>query len=87
MIQLTGNRVAILRDVPEDKTEAGILLLSRSIKKKQTGKVVLVGETVDKNLIGTTVVFDPNCGGSPLEHDNQELLLIFKSDIWATLKN
>lgn len=84
-MRLLETRVLVLRKGQKDKTDGGIYIPEQSQEKRQSGKVVLVGEKADQSLLGKSIIFDPNCG-SKLDYDGKEHLLIFESDIWSKNK-
>ncbi len=79
-MNLLGNRVLVLREPMQEKTDSGIYLPEQSQKKRQKGKVIKVGSTANKTLEAKTVIFDPNCG-TPFNYENVEHLIMFESDI------
>lgn len=83
-MKLTGNRIIVLRNGQQTKTDSGIFLPEQSQKKRITGQVVYIGETVEETYLDRQVLFDP-IAGEPFPIDGVEHLLLFKSDIRAIL--
>lgn len=83
-MELLGNRMIVLRNGQQTKTDSGIFLPEQSQKKRITGKVVYIGEDVEETYFEKQVLFDP-IAGEKFPIDGVEHLLLFKSDIRAIL--
>lgn len=86
MTKFLGNRILVAREASKTQTDSGIYLLERSVKPKNIGTIEIVGTTVDESLKGKKIIFDPNCGTNII-HEKKRYIMMFKSDIWGTIKN
>ena len=86
-----GDRVLVKQDEAETATASGILIASTAQEKPQRGVVVAVGEgKLDNNgnliapgvKVGETVIYS-KYGGTEVEMDGQEYLILRADDIYA----
>lgn len=86
-----GDRVLVKQDEAETATASGILIASTAQEKPQRGVVVAVGEgKLDNNgnliapgvKVGDTVIYS-KYGGTEVEMDGQEYLILRADDIYA----
>ena len=90
-LQPLGNMVLIKPNKAEEKTKGGIILPDTAQEKPQEGKVIAVGpgklgengkrEPMDVK-VGDTVIY-PKYGGSELKLNDEELIIMAESSIWA----
>ena len=86
-----GDRVLVKQDEAETATASGILIASTAQEKPQRGVVVAVGEgKLDNNgnliapgvKVGETVIYS-KYGGTEVEMDGEEYLILRADDIYA----
>lgn len=88
------DRVVVLPDTPEDKTESGIYLPEAAKEKPQTGKVIAAGlgkltDTGERGTLsvkkGDTVLFG-KYAGSEVEIDGVEHKIMRESELLAIIE-
>ncbi len=89
MIRPLGDNVVIKRLEPEEKTKGGIILTSANKEVPQIAEVLAVGPGTDDTTmeveVGEKVVFK-RYGGTEIEMDGEELIIVPQSDILAVLE-
>ncbi len=89
MIRPLGDNVVIKRLEPEEKTKGGIILTSANKEVPQVAEVLAVGPGTDDTTmeveVGEKVVFK-RYGGTEIEMDGEELIIVSQSDILAVLE-
>ena len=89
MIRPLGDNVVIKRLEPEEKTKGGIILTSATKEVPQIAEVLAVGPGTDDTTmeveVGEKVVFK-RYGGTEIEMDGEELIIVPQSDILAVLE-
>lgn len=78
------DRVLVLREAKETKTQGGILLAGLTQELPALGKVLAVGKKVEEVSVGDSVAFG-QYSGSPLKVDGQEYLILKENDIFAVV--
>ena len=89
MIRPLGENVVIKRLEAEEKTKGGIILASSAKEAPQVAEVIAVGPgtdevTIDIN-VGEKVIFK-RYGGTEIEYNGEELIIIPYNDILAVLE-
>ncbi len=88
MIRPLGDNVVIKRLEPEEKTKGGIILTSANKEVPQVAEVLAVGPGTDETTmeveVGEKVIFK-RYGGTEIEIDGEELIVVSQSDILAVL--
>lgn len=79
---LKGNTLLIKRDEPETKTAGGIFIPDALISKRNTGTVVMLGDTADKKFKGKHVMFQ-SVAGEAMDYEGEAHLLIFAIEVIA----
>ena len=89
MIRPLGDNVVIKRLEPEEKTKGGNILTSANKEVPQVAEVLAVGPGTDDTTmeveVGEKVVFK-RYGGTEIEMDGEELIIVSQSDILAVLE-
>ena len=94
VIKPLGDRVVVKRIEEEPKTKGGIVLPDTAKEKPQKGKVIAVGtgrvlengQRVPLEVKeGDIVVFD-NSGGTEIEIDGEEYVILSERDLLAVLQ-
>jgi|TARA_B100001971_G_C17880259_1_gene377707 chaperonin GroES len=90
-LQPLSNMVIIRPKKAEERTKGGIILPDTAQEKPQEGRVIAVGpgkigenskrEPMDVR-VGDTVIY-PKYGGSELKLNDEELIIMAESSIWA----
>ncbi|GIW28713.1 MAG: 10 kDa chaperonin [Meiothermus sp.] len=93
MLRPLGDRVVVKRIEEEAKTKGGIVLPDTAKEKPQRGKVIAVGSgrVLDSGTkvplevkVGDTVVF-AKYGGTEIEIDGEEYIILSERDLLAVL--
>jgi chaperonin GroES len=79
-LQPLGRRTIVQRDDAIDTSEGGIHIPDQARQKMQTGTIVAIGSDVVGLFTGDRVIFQ-TFGYTPIEVDEQELLVIHEEDI------
>ena len=89
MIRPLGDNVVIKRLEPEEKTKGGIILTSANKEVPQVAEVLAVGPGTDDTemqvSVGEEVIFK-RYGGTEVEIDGEEVLIVPQNDILAVLE-
>ncbi len=89
MIRPLGENVVIKRLEAEEKTKGGIILASSAKEAPQVAEVIAVGPGTDEVSIdinvGEKVIFK-RYGGTEIEYNGEELIIIPYNDILAVLE-
>ena len=89
MIRPLGENVVIKRLEAEEKTKGGIILASSAKEAPQVAEVIAVGPGTDDVSIdinvGEKVIFK-RYGGTEIEYNGEELIIIPYNDILAVLE-
>lgn len=83
-LQLMGNRCIIIPEAPIDHTQTGIYLPDTVRQDRNTGLVVLIGETVDKKFDKRRVLFN-RATKVDMQYNGLDALLLYTHDIIAIL--
>ena len=88
MIRPLGDNVVIKRLEAEEKTKGGIILSSAAKEVPQVAEVLAVGPgTADVDMmisVGEKVIFK-KYGGTEIEYNGEELIILSYNDILAVL--
>lgn len=84
-IKIMGNRVVIIPEAPIQKTAAGIYLPEISQQERNTGLVVLTGDTVDKKFDKRRVLFN-RAAKVDMQYNGLDALLLYSHDIIAIIE-
>ena len=85
-IKPLGKRIVVKPFKQEEKTEGGIYLPETASKDKpQQGEVIAVGVDFKGVKKGDTVIF-AKYGGTEVEIDNEEYLILGKDDVLAIVE-
>ena len=89
MIRPLGENVVIKRLEAEEKTKGGIILASSAKEAPQVAEVIAVGPGTDEVSIdisvGEKVIFK-RYGGTEIEYNGEELIIIPYNDILSVLE-
>ena len=89
MIRPLGDNVVIKRLEPEEMTKGGIILTSANKEVPQVAEVLAVGPGTDDTemqvSVGEKVIFK-RYGGTEVEIDGEEVLIVPQNDILAVLE-
>jgi len=83
-MQLLRKQIIVIPVEPEEKTSSGIFIPQTSMKPRNRGTVTHIGTEVDENLLNKEVLFHHQ-SAQKFEHEDISGLLIFETDIIATL--
>ena len=89
-----GDRVLVKREDAEEKTSGGIIIPDTSKEKPSKGSVVAVGDGARDekgNIIPMSLkvgdkVFFTKWGGTEIKVDNEEIIIMKESDIFAIIE-
>lgn len=81
---LIQNRVVIIPESPHQTTSAGIYLPEQSQGERNTGLVVLTGDTVDKKFQHRRVLFN-GAAKVHMTYERLDAVLLYANDIIAIL--
>jgi len=85
MIKPLGSRVLIKQEEAVEQTKSGIYIPNSAKEKPTVGEVIAIGSSDDLEVkIGDKVMYQ-KFGGTKVEVDNQEYLLLEQSDILAIM--
>lgn len=85
MLEPLGDRVVVKAHVPEEKKVGGIIIPDTVKEKPVMGEIVAIGtdEEVKENLkVGDQVIY-AKYGGTDVEIDGQELIILSYGDVLA----
>lgn len=85
MIKPLGKRVLIKQIDEKEISENGIILTTMTKEKSNIGKVVQIGDDVDKVNIDDKVIFQ-NYAGSNIKYLGEEYLIFNEDEILAVIK-
>jgi len=85
MIKPLGNRVLVKQEEAVEQTQSGIYIPTSAKEKPTVGEVIAIGSSDDLEVkVGDKVMYQ-KFGGTKVEVDNQEYLLLEQSDILAII--
>lgn len=89
MFNLLKDRVAVIKDVNEEKTlESGFILPAGEQDPPQTGVVYSIGDEVTERIkIGTRVMFGKHDGVETPAIGGQRYLILREDNIWLKYDN
>jgi len=78
-----GDRVVVKAEAAEEKTSSGLFIPDTAKEKPQRGTVVAVGPGRYEN--GTKIEMTVKEGGSEIQIDGEDLMMMRESDIFGIL--
>jgi co-chaperonin GroES (HSP10) len=83
-MKIIGNRVIVIPEIPHETTAGGIYLPELVRAERNTGLVVLIGDTVDKKFDKRRVLFN-RIAKTDIQYNGIDALLLWATDIIAIL--
>lgn len=81
-----GMKLLIKEIKPENKTKSGLYIPDVALNKTFQGKVVGRGDEVTEIQIGDVVQYADHAMPTPMQHHNEEHLLLQVGDVYAIIR-
>ena len=81
-MEALGDKILVKANEPERVTASGILIPTNAQEQSQQGTVISVGPECKGLKVNDTILFS-KYGTTQIKIDNQEILLMRLSDVWA----
>ena len=87
-VEMIGNNILVYIELPKTETDAGLILdekTARETQKNITGKIIAVGEEVNKFAVGDEIILPPH-GNTPVSICGEVYHVFKETSLFAKLK-